>query len=67
MCSNRLTFTCHLQIDADPDPDPVYPLDADPDPDSGSQNDADPCGSGSTTLYMTTKNGTDLGTSNKRL
>ncbi len=31
---------CHLQIDADPDPDPAYHFDADPDP--TFQFDADP-------------------------
>ncbi len=37
-------LTCHLQIDSDPDPDPVYHCDADPDPDPDPtvQFDADP-------------------------
>jgi hypothetical protein len=47
-------FACHLQIDADPDPDsvPAYHFDADPNPnpDPTFQLDADPCGSGSSTL-----------------
>jgi hypothetical protein len=54
----RYTLACHLQIDADPDPDPAYYFVAntdpgdhlDPDPDPTFQFDADPCGSGSTTL-----------------
>jgi hypothetical protein len=43
-------LTCHLQIDADPDP--AYQFDADPDPDPTFQIDADPCGSGSATLVQ---------------
>ncbi len=35
-------LTCHLQIDAAPDPDPAYHCDADPDPDPTFQFDADP-------------------------
>jgi hypothetical protein len=35
-------LACHLQIGADPDPDPAYHFDADPDPDPNFQFDADP-------------------------
>ncbi len=35
-------MACHLQIDADPDPDPAYYFDADPEPDSNFQFNADP-------------------------
>ncbi len=53
-------LACHLEIDADPVPDPAYHFDADPDPgflfdadaDPGYQNDVDPCGSGSTTPLL---------------
>jgi hypothetical protein len=55
-------WACHLQIDADTDPDPAYHFDEDPDPaynvdpdadpDPAFQFDADPCGSGSTTLVL---------------
>jgi hypothetical protein len=41
-------LNCHLQIDADPDPDPAYHIDADPN--HTFQFDADPCGSESATL-----------------
>jgi hypothetical protein len=35
-------LACHLQIDADSDPDPGYHFDADPDPDPTFPFDADP-------------------------
>jgi hypothetical protein len=41
--SYSIHLACHLQINADPVPDPAHHFDADP----GYQNDADPCGCGS--------------------
>jgi hypothetical protein len=35
-------LACHLQIVADPDPDPAYHFDADPDTDPAYHFDADP-------------------------
>ena len=40
----------HLQIDADPDPDPAYHFDADPDQEPIFQFDVNSWGSGSATL-----------------
>jgi hypothetical protein len=59
-------LACHLQIDANPDPDPAFYFDAEPDPDPSHHFgadpdptflfDADPCGSGSAALVANITN-----------
>jgi hypothetical protein len=45
----------NLYFNADPDPDPAFLSNEDPDPNTASKNNANPCGSGSTTLVVTTE------------